>query len=107
MMGAKVVLTPKDILDKEFKIDARGFRITEVDAYLDIIIKDYVELLSYINKLEQERSELQNEIVGLKSELRRASDIIESFKGADKSVTNVDLIKRLSSLEKYVYGEDN
>ena len=34
-------LTPKDILEKDFKIDTRGFRIKEVDAFLDEIIEDY------------------------------------------------------------------
>lgn len=106
MMGAKVMLTPKDILDKEFKIDARGFRITEVDAFLDIIIKDYVELFRYIKRLEDERGQMEQEMVALKSELRRTSDMLETLKGLDKSVTNVDVIKRLSNLEKYVYGEN-
>ena len=30
-------------MDKEFKIDARGYRPQEVDQFLDMIIKDYVD----------------------------------------------------------------
>ena len=106
MLFEEISLTPQDILDKEFKIDARGFRITEVDAFLDTVIKDYIEFTNYTNALKQENEDLQNEIIRLQSELRRASDIIETFKGADKSITNVDLMKRLSNLEKYVYGDE-
>ena len=37
----EVELTPQDILDKDFKIDARGYRPQEVDKFLDMIIADY------------------------------------------------------------------
>jgi len=33
-------LTPEDILNKEFKIDTRGYRLKEVAQFLDIIITD-------------------------------------------------------------------
>ena len=42
MFEDKRILTAKEILDKEFKIDARGYRPQEVDQFLDYIIKDYV-----------------------------------------------------------------
>ena len=42
-MNDKITLTANDILEKEFKIDARGYRLQEVDKFLDIIIKDYTE----------------------------------------------------------------
>ena len=47
-----VLLTVKDILDKEFKIDTRGYRPQEVDKFLDLIIKDYEEFSNIINSLE-------------------------------------------------------
>ena len=37
MYKEKIILTPKDILEKDFKIDARGYRMQEVDKYLDVI----------------------------------------------------------------------
>ena len=37
MYSDKIYLTPQEILDKEFKIDARGYRPQEVDKYLDTI----------------------------------------------------------------------
>ena len=41
MYNDKIFLTPKEILDKEFKIDARGYRPQEVDKFLDMVIRDY------------------------------------------------------------------
>ena len=42
-MKDRISLTMQDILEKEFKIDARGYRLQEVDKFLDVIIKDYNE----------------------------------------------------------------
>ena len=36
MYHDRIALTIKDILEKEFKIDARGYRLQEVDKFLDI-----------------------------------------------------------------------
>ena len=41
MYNGKIYLTPQEILDKDFKIDARGYRPQEVDEFLDMIIRDY------------------------------------------------------------------
>ena len=41
MMQGKISLTPQDILEKDFKIDTRGYRLKEVDQFLDQIIGDY------------------------------------------------------------------
>ena len=40
MYNDRITLTMQDILEKEFKIDARGYRLQEVDKFLDVIIKD-------------------------------------------------------------------
>ena len=45
MYQNKINLTPQDILDKEFKIDTRGYRLKEVDQFLDIVISDYSSLM--------------------------------------------------------------
>ena len=45
MFNGRIVLTPQDIFEKDFKIDTRGYRLQEVDKYLDQIIKDYVEFI--------------------------------------------------------------
>ena len=48
MYQNKVTLTPQDILEKELKIDTRGYRLKEVDQFLDIIIGDYEQFLSLL-----------------------------------------------------------
>ncbi len=102
-------LSSKDILDKEFKIDTRGFRIKEVDAFLDEIIEDYEHYDKVIKDLEREKSELQDEILALKQEVRNLKTSIEIAKtdsdDNEKNVSNLDVLKRLSQLEKIVYGK--
>ena len=106
MYNDRITLTPQDILDKEFKIDARGFRPQEVDKFLDMIIKDYTEYNKVIKSLNREINTLTEENNRLRSELRKLKEL-ESVAESDsrRSVNNVDLLKRISQLEKIVYGK--
>ena len=106
MYQNKISLMPQDILKKEFKIDTRGYRLKEVDQFLDVIIDDYEQFLNIINTLEKEKADLLAEIMSLKQELRNSRLSMEVVKSsADNSeVTNVDIMRRLSQLEKMVYG---
>jgi len=107
MYQNKVTLTPQDILEKEFKIDTRGYRLKEVDQFLDIVIGDYEQFLSLLKESEREKEELLEEIMSLKQEIRNLKMSIEIAKSGDsREVTNVDVMKRLSQLEKIVYGKD-
>lgn len=108
MYQNRINLTPQDILNKEFKIDTRGFRLKEVDQFLDIIIGDYEEFYKILKENEKEKEELLEEIMGLKQEIRNLKTNIEIAKsGSDRrEVTNIDIMKRLSQLEKIVYGKD-
>ena len=106
MYQNKISLMPQDILKKEFKIDTRGYRLKEVDQFLYVIIDDYEQFLNIINSLEKEKADLLAEIMSLKQELRNSRLSMEVVKSnADNSeVTNVDIMRRLSQLEKMVYG---
>lgn len=106
MYQNKISLCPKDILEKEFKIDTRGYRLKEVDAFLDVIIGDYEVYGAIIKEFETEKEQLLDEIMSLKQELRNVKTSIEIAKSGDKEVTNVDIMRRLSHLEKIVYGKD-
>ena len=70
MYNDRITLTMQDILEKEFKIDARGYRLQEVDKFLDVIIKDYNEYNNIIKSLEKEKRELAQENTVLKNEVR-------------------------------------
>ena len=106
MYQNKINFTPQDILEKDFKIDTRGFRVKEVDQFLDIIIEDYESFHEIIHNLEKEKADLLAEIMNLKQELRNSKLSVEVANDASSrgSVTNVDVIRRLSRLEKMVYG---
>ena len=106
MYQNKISLKPQDILEKEFKIDTRGYRLKEVDQFLDTIIGDYEQFLNIINSLEKEKAELMAEIMSLKQELRNSRLSVEVARNNvdNTEVTNIDIIKSLSQLEKMVYG---
>ena len=108
MYQEHVVLTSRDILEKEFKIDTRGYRPQEVDKFLDIIIKDYEEMNSIIQDLEKEKSKLIKDNISLKQEIRNLKNKIDVLVESDGSsnVSNADVLRRISKLEKIIYGKE-
>ncbi|MBR6133148.1 MAG: cell division regulator GpsB [Bacilli bacterium] len=108
MYNERIALTPQDILDKEFKVDARGYRPQEVDKFLDTVINDYNEFITEIKNLKKELAFANDENNKLKNELRRIKANIEAAEASsgNTSVSNVDLLRRLSQLEKVVYGKN-
>ena len=105
-------LSSKDILEKEFKIDTRGYRLKEVDQFLDLIISDYEQFFKILKEKDKEKEELLDEIMSLKQENRNLKTSLEIAKTSEddesgnKGASNVDIMKRLSQLEKIVYGKD-
>ena len=104
-MNDRITLTMQDILEKEFKIDARGYRPQEVDKFLDIIIKDYHEYNNIIRNWEKEKRALTIENQNLKNEARNLRSSIEAARIGEKEITNVDLLRRISQLEKIILGK--
>ena len=109
-MNQDLNLTQDDILEKEFKIDTRGYRLKEVDQFLDLIIADYGTFLDVIKKQELEKDRLTEEIIRLKKQLRDANVNMEIAKASGSNgsvaVNNVDILKRISNLEKVIFGKD-
>ena len=108
MLSDRIYLTAQDILEKEFKIDTRGYRPQEVDKFLDMVIRDYSEFNTIIKKLNKDIKDLTEDNSKLKQEIRSLKDELE-LKGisenTNRTVTNVDLLKRISQLEKVVFGK--
>lgn len=104
MYEEKRFLTAKEIVAKDFKVDARGYRPKEVDEFLDLIIKDYIDFETTTKRLVNEIKTLESENSKLKAEIRNLRASLD-IAGSNKGVTNVDLLKRISDLEKVVYGE--
>ena len=108
MNNERFYLTTQDILDKEFKIDARGYRPQEVDKFLDMVMSDYTEFMNIIKQLEKENRNLTSDYNKLKTEYRKLRDTIDSAgESTSGGTSNLDLLRRLSNLEKIVYGRDN
>jgi DivIVA domain-containing protein len=93
MLAGRIKLTPKEILEKEFKVSMRGYNQDEVDQFLDIIIKDYETFQQEIEQLQQENARLKRQVEELQ---KRPS--------AQVGTTNYDILQRLSNLEKHVFG---
>ena len=102
-------LTPEEILNKEFRIDTRAYRLKEVDQFLDEIIADYQTYNKIITDLQKEKEDQIEIILNLKQEIRDLKTTVEISRSANKddiSGSNLDILKRLSNLEKAVYGKD-
>ncbi|MCR5483635.1 MAG: cell division regulator GpsB [Bacilli bacterium] len=112
MYNEKIYLTPQDILNKEFKKDTMGYRPQEVDKYLDMVIRDYTEFINIIKRLQTENAQLREDREKLRVDNIKMKNIIDSANsstssgGSSINYNNVDLLKRISNLEKTVYGKD-
>lgn len=91
-----IQLTPKDVLEKDFKTGLRGYKQDEVDKFLDIVIKDY-------ERFQIELEKVQNENARLKRELNKLNEL-QKRSNTSTGNTNYDILKRLSNLEKHVFG---
>lgn len=100
MLSDKIQLTTEEILEKEFKTSMRGYHPDEVDQFLDLIIKDYKAFQQEIEKLQQENLRLkkQSETTMTRSQVAPSA---QSVTGS----TNFDILKRLSNLERHVFGD--
>jgi DivIVA domain-containing protein len=94
MLSDKIKLTAKDILEKEFKTAMRGYKPEDVDKFLDLVIKDY-------ETFHQEIEELQQENLRLRKQMEEVS---RRPAPQTAGTTNFDILKRLSNLEKHVFG---
>lgn len=109
MYHERIELTTRDILEKDFKVDAKGYRPQEVDRFLDIIIKDYEEMDKIIRELSNDKEDLIEENRILKRELNSLKSKVELATESDSTGAtgvNADLLRRLSNLEKIVYGKE-
>ncbi len=91
----RVQLSTNDILEKEFKKSMRGYNEEEVDEFLDIIIQDYEALNQEIERLRQENERFK----------KSTDQQPVTRKQTTGAQVNYDVLKRLSNLEKAVFGQ--
>jgi len=98
-MSDKVKLTAQNILEKEFKTAMRGYKPEDVDQFLDIVIRDYESFQQEIEELKQENIKLRKKV-----EEGGSRPAPPNYQQAAPGTTNFDILKRLSNLEKHVFG---
>ncbi|MFC2948342.1 cell division regulator GpsB [Virgibacillus sediminis] len=91
----RVQLNGKDILEKEFKTAMRGYNQEEVDEFLDMIIQDYDAFKQEIERLQQENERLK----------KNTQEHTRTRSSQPAQQVNYDVLKRLSNLEKAVFGK--
>lgn len=101
-------LTQKDIFEKNFNTKMRGFDPKEVDEFLDIIMQDYNSYDEEIEELKQENAQLTKRVEEL---AQKGSASGEQDRTTPRSTTsnaaaatNFDILKRISNLERAVFG---
>lgn len=107
---AKINLTPKKIYEQEFKTSMRGYDRKEVDEFLDDVIKDYGVYIALVKELQEENAKLKAQMssgASSRPAYAGASTGAEPARAAANiaSASNYDILKRISRLEKEVFGK--
>ena len=104
-MAAKINLTPNAIVETEFDIDWKGYNPDQVDHMLDQVIEDYQAYEANIRELQEKLSDQERINASLKAKIIELEGKAKASEGNDPisaSASNVDILKRLSRLEKQV-----
>lgn len=96
-----ILLSAQDIYEKDFKSALKGYNTIEVDAFLDDIMKDYESFEKELLVLRQENAELHKRVQELSAQAPKVSTDTAQI---NTGTTNYDILKRLSHLEKHVFG---
>lgn len=106
---ASIIYSPRDIFEQEFKHSMRGYDKKEVDEFLDNIIKDYETYMAQIQELRAENDKLKQQLAArakAPTPVTPSARVVSSEKPYhSQSATNIDILKRISRLEKEVFGK--
>ncbi|WP_373780449.1 cell division regulator GpsB [Weissella soli] len=98
-----VMHTRDEIFNKDFKNGMRGYDRADVDSFLDEIMSDYMAYDSNIQELQNKIKVLQDQVDEYKKQLSSTS-VASAKSAAPMTNTNMDILKRLSNLERRVFG---
>ena len=103
-----IKFTPQDILHKQFKEKSigKGYDVDDVDSFLDDAIKDYDAFNKEVTRLQDENDRLKAKVDELNRQVEVGSSISSRSAASQpvSSATNMDILKRLSNLERRVFG---
>ena len=102
---AKINLTPKKIYEQEFKTSMRGYDKKEVDEFLDDVIKDYGVYIALVKELQEENAKLKAKASSAPASRPAYASEPSHATGNIASASNYDILKRISRLEKEVFGK--
>ena len=107
---AKINLTPKKIYEQEFKTSMRGYDKKEVDEFLDDVIKDYGVYIALVKELQEENAKLKAKASSAPASRPAYASATSEPSRANANVasaSNYDILKRISRLEKEVFGKQS
>ncbi|AVX54735.1 DivIVA domain-containing protein [Mycoplasma mycoides] len=98
-------LSVNQIQNKKFNIVYKGYKIEEVNDFLDEIIKDYVCLENQISNLNDQLEQANQKISKLitdkqKTETELDQYVKKNWKLVKDNLNDVDVIKRITRIEK-------
>ncbi|QIL50860.1 cell division regulator GpsB [Weissella coleopterorum] len=101
--------TVEEIFNKDFKKTAiQGYNTNDVDSYLDELMADYQSFESNIAELEETIEKQKLEIAELTRRANAVTTPASTINPATPSANaNMDILKRLSNLERRVFGTVN
>ncbi|WP_338970536.1 DivIVA domain-containing protein [Spiroplasma endosymbiont of Labia minor] len=102
-----IKFTSLDVNKKEFPVEYKGYKVEEVDSFLDDIVNDYQkyeklieEKTQRINKLEEELSSASEQYDHMVSTLKLTEQQMDTLVKSGSNSSAV--IKRIADLERKV-----
>ena len=105
---ASIIFTAKDIFDQDFKREVRGYNKDEVNEFLDDVIKDYGVYIALVKELQEENAKLKAKASAAPASRSAYASATSEPSRATANVassSNYDILKRISRLEKEVFGK--
>ncbi|MFV0381798.1 MAG: DivIVA domain-containing protein [Breznakia sp.] len=99
----KCNLDIEKILQKQFHIDLKGYAMSDVDTFLDLIIQDYETFTQNINELGVHLQNYENENRRLKNKIQELNNALRLQDSIEPVVEQVDILKRITNLENTVF----
>ncbi|WP_369024665.1 DivIVA domain-containing protein [Mycoplasma capricolum] len=102
-------LSVNQIQNKKFNIAYKGYKVEEVNDFLDEIIKDYVVLENQITTLNDQLDLANQKLTKLSADKQKVENELEQYakknwKLVKDNLNDIDLIKRIARIEKNLVG---
>ncbi|AOQ22243.1 DivIVA domain-containing protein [Mycoplasma capricolum] len=102
-------LSVNQIQKQKFNIAYKGYKVEEVNDFLDEIIKDYVVLENQITSLNDQLDLANQKLTKLSADKQKVENELEQYakknwKLVKDNLNDIDLIKRIARIEKNLVG---